>query len=119
MLVAVEDHDDPVKFPGVEATLPVAVLEDGQGVIQYLLRLGPELAVKHLNMRRCQPVGTLNLTQILRFGLLAFADDQQPLIGLPHGRTPLQVSRGLPVFGLVVLPHRFNAPQPWLAQANR
>ena len=32
----------------MEATLPVAVLEDGQGVLQHLLRLGPELAVNAL-----------------------------------------------------------------------
>ena len=31
----------------------------------------------------------------------------------------LDEPRGLPVFGLVVLPHRVNSPRPWLAQANR
>ena len=79
--------------------------EDGQGVL-HLLRLGPELAVKHLNMCcRCQAVGALNLTQILRLGLLALADDQQTFILVAsRPRAPLQVSRGLPVFGLVVLP---------------
>ena len=75
--------------------------------------------MKHLNVRRCKPVGTLNLAQILRFGLLAFAYDQQSLIRLPHGSAPLQVAGGLPMFGLVVLPHRVNAPRPWLALASR
>ena len=57
-------------------------------------------------------LGVLNLQQVVRLGLLAFADDQQPIVGPPYRLATFEVTSGLPVLGLVVLPHRVNAPPP-------
>jgi len=95
------------------------LFEHRQSVVEYLQWLCAGLAVDDLNMCGFELVSLLDLAQVLRLSLLAFADDQQPLIRLPHGRAPLQVAGGLPMFGLVVLPHRVNAPRPWPATASR